>query len=232
MIPEKMLKELDKSNQELLLDLFEIDATEFGGPIIYLSNISSEHGGPIFWRGVSYDPYPVQIEGAEFSNEGASNRPKLSVSNALGLVTGLVNAYDMMVGAKVTRRQVLATFLDASNFLNGNPQADPTQELVTTYIVSQMTSLTRSVGVFELNIPVEAENDLIPSRMIIANVCSWEYRGDGCGYDGIPVADEYDEPVSDIKKDKCSCSLKGCKLRWGKNAALPFGGFPSVDRIA
>ncbi|WP_374760649.1 hypothetical protein [Escherichia coli] len=32
----------------------------------------------------------------------------------------------------------------------------------------------------------------------------WTYRGDECGYSGPAVADEYDQPTSDITKDKCS----------------------------
>ena len=231
MIPDKMLKELSKSSQSVLLDLFDVDITEFGGAVLRFCNTVNELGNPVVWRGNVYEPYPIEISGAEMTNEGASNRPKLAVSNVMGLVTGLAAEYEMLVGVKVTRRQVLSDFLDASNFQNGNPGADPTQEVVTYYIIGQMENLTRDSGVFELVLPVETDDAVIPARLIIANVCSWEYRGEGCGYDGAPVADEYDEPVDSLELDKCSCSLKACKLRWGKNAVLPFGGFPSVDRV-
>ena len=38
---------------------------------------------------------------------------------------------------------------------------------------------------------------------------TWTYRGDECGYHGPAVADEYDQPTSDITKDKCSKCLSG-----------------------
>ncbi len=50
----------------------------------------------------------------------------------------------------------------------------------------------------------------------------WTYRGDECGYHGPAVADEYDQPTSDITKDKCSKCLSGCKFR---NNVSNFGGF-------
>ncbi|MDG6274832.1 phage minor tail protein L, partial [Glaesserella parasuis] len=34
----------------------------------------------------------------------------------------------------------------------------------------------------------------------------------------------------DPKKDACSHCLRGCKLRFGANAVLPFGGFPSTTQ--
>lgn len=231
MIPTGMLGEIDKSSQGTLIDLFELDLTEFGGQIYYFCNLKNEKAQDIVWRGVTYVAYPIQLEGAELSNEGASNRPKLHVANVEGLITGLVEEFDLIIGAKLIRRQVLDKFLDEVNFHSGNPNADPTQEYVTTYIVSQLASLSSSQASFGLSLPIETDDAQIPARLIIANVCNWEYRGDGCGYSGLPVANEFDEPVFTMAEDKCSCSLKGCRLRWGKDAVLPFGGFPSVDRL-
>ncbi len=42
---------------------------------------------------------------------------------------------------------------------------------------------------------------------MLANTCTWTYRGDECGYRS-GVADEYDQPTSDITKDKCSKCLR------------------------
>ena len=226
-----MNAEVDKSTQGVLLDLFELDLTQFGGGIFYFCNQQNENGGNVFWRGFEYQAYPIQIEGAALTNEGASNRPKLTVSNAEGLVVGLAEQYDLLVGAKVVRRQVLEKFLDAANFVNGNPSADPTQEFVTLYTIGQMTSLDRYTATFTLNLPVETDDALVPARLIIANVCSWEFRGDGCGYDGFAIMDQFGNPTTDMAKSGCPGRLKDCKAHFGKTAVLPFGGFPSVDRV-
>lgn len=55
------------------------------------------------------------------------------------------------------------------------------------------------------------------------------YRGDECGYSGPAVADEYDQPTSDITKDKCSKCLSGCKFR---NNVGNFGGFLSINKLS
>ena len=226
-----MNAEVDKSTQGVLLDLFELDLTQFGGGIFYFCNQQNEKGGNVFWRGFEYQAYPIQIEGAVLTNEGASNRPKLTVSNAEGLVVGLAEQYDLLVGAKVVRRQVLEKFLDAVNFTNGNPNADPTQEFVTLYTIGQMSTLDRYTATFTLNLPVETDDALVPARLIIANVCSWEFRGDGCGYDGFAIMDQFGNPTTDMAKSGCPGRLKDCKAHFGKTAVLPFGGFPSVDRV-
>ncbi|WP_311236648.1 phage minor tail protein L [Escherichia coli] len=64
---------------------------------------------------------------------------------------------------------------------------------------------------------------------LLANTCTWTYRGDECGYSGPAVADEYDQPTSDITKDKCSKCLSGCKFR---NNVGNFGGFLSINKLS
>lgn len=126
---------------------------------------------------------------------------------------------------------VYAQFLDARNFPNGrNPQADPTQESVSLFIIEQLKSLNDEVATFELALPAETDNARIPLLMITSDTCIWQYRSAECGYTGGPVADEKDNPATDPKKDACSHCLRGCKLRFGANAILPFGGFPSTTQ--
>ena len=61
MIPDKMNAEVDKSTQGVLLDLFELDLTQFGGGIFYFCNQQNEKGGNVFWRGFEYQAYPKDI---------------------------------------------------------------------------------------------------------------------------------------------------------------------------
>jgi len=42
---------------------------------------------------------------------------------------------------------------------------------------------------FELSNAFDLENVTIPKRKVINNFCSWKYRGEGCKYQGDPVAD-------------------------------------------
>lgn len=121
----------------------------------------------------------------------------MTFANFDGMLTAINNDYDDALGAIVTRRQVLEQYLDAVNFPNGNPQADPTREAVQKYVVEQRESSDSDFVTYILALPTETDNALIPRRVIQADICSWRYRGFDCGYDGPPVADEKDQPTTD-----------------------------------
>ncbi len=156
------------------------------------------------------------------NDRGSSARPSLTVSNLFGLVTGMAEDLQSLVGATVVRRRVYARFLDAVNFVAGNPEADPEQELSDRWVVEQMSQLTAMTASFVLATPTETDGALFPGRIMLANTCMWDYRGDECGYNGPAVADEFDNPTTDIRKDRCSKCMRGCELR--RNVGN-FGGF-------
>ncbi|OCG39711.1 phage minor tail protein L [Gilliamella sp. Bif1-4] len=235
MIPKKMLLDITKIAQDAIVDLYEVDLTKIVGnkTIFRFHNGLNELRRPITWQGNIYEPYPIKVDGFQKNGQGTSNRPKMTVSNAFGLITGLVKSFDDLLGAVVTRRQVLAEFLDAVNFEGGNNKADPTQEVVSQYLVERLTNLIPSESAtFELALPCESDGIFLPSRVIIAHTCCWQYRSSECSYTGGAIADERDALTNDVTKDKCSGTITGCKLRFGKNGILPFGGFPASAKLS
>ena len=96
------------------------------------------------------------------------------------------------------------------------------------YYIEQMTSQSAESATFTLVIPTEFDNIMLPARMMMANTCSWVYRSAECGYTGGAVADEKDQPTTDIKKDKCSKCRTGCKLR---NNIRNFGAFIAINHL-
>ncbi|WP_224156695.1 phage minor tail protein L, partial [Escherichia coli] len=153
----------------------------------------------------------------------------LTVSNLFGLVTGMAEDLQSLVGATVVRRRVYARFLDAVNFVAGNPEADPEQELSDRWVVEQMSQLTAMTASFVLATPTETDGALFPGRIMLANTCMWDYRGDECGYNGPAVADEFDNPTTDIRKDRCSKCMRGCEMR---GMVANFGGFLSINKLS
>ncbi|RPD90521.1 phage minor tail protein L, partial [Neisseria weixii] len=228
---------LSAVEQGALVDLWEIDLRSLGGERYFYCNQTNEKGRAVVWQGVAYEPYPITADGFETSSQGAGNRPNLTVSNILGFVTAAAEQYGQLVGAVVVRRQTYAQFLDAVNFKAGNPTADPAQEVVTKYVVERLAALTAETATLELAAPSESDGAVIPARMMLANTCPWQYRGgkdglqEGCPYRGRPVADRFDMPTGDPSKDACSGTLTGCRARFGATASLPFGGFPSCDKV-
>ena len=230
-IKQKTFPLLSEQDDNVMVDLWEIDLRKLGGKQHYFCAIANEKGGEVVWQGKAYGRLPIAGEGFELSSQGAPKRPKLSVPNIAGFVTAATEEYSQMVGATVVRRQVMKQFLDAVNFKAGNPEADSLQEIKSKYVVERMTSLTPEFGIFELAYPSESVGSTFPCRMMLADLCCWEYRSEECSYAGRPVADEYDMPTDDINKDKCSKRILGCKARFGETAVLPFGGWPGADKV-
>lgn len=230
MIPGKMAAEAAATEQNALVELWEIDLRKFGGAQHFLCNQPNEKGESVVWKGQAYQTYPIQGDGFAHKSEGAANRPTLSVANLFGLVTSALAQDDFLIGATVTRRLVYAKFLDAVNFAAGNRYADQTQEVVQYFVLERVVSLTHETAVFELTIPSETTGAKLPNRRVIANLCVWQYRKGACTYSGGACADVNDNRTTDIKKDECGKRLSSCRLRFGNNP-LPFGGFPAADKV-
>ncbi|EHW6133488.1 phage minor tail protein L [Escherichia coli] len=228
-IHEASLNESVKSEQSPRVVLWEIDLTVQGGERYFFCNELNEKGEPVTWQGRKYEAYPIEGSGFEMNGKGSSARPSLTVSNLFGLVTGMAEDLQSLVGATVVRRRVYARFLDAVNFVAGNPEADPEQELTDRWVVEQMSSLTAMTASFVLATPTETDGALFPGRIMLANTCMWDYRSDECGYTGGAVADEFDNPTTDIRKDRCSKCMRGCEMR---GMAVNFGGFLSINKLS
>lgn len=234
-ISSNLKLELAKLEQNALLELWDIDLTGITsirgtqGIVYRLHNGLNEKDSNVVWKGQTYTAYPIKGSNFENSVKGTSNRPKLAISNLFGFVTGLVNEFDDCLGAVVTRRQVYAHHLDPVNFKSGvNRLHNPNNEIVTSYIVEQVSAIKTEIVEFTLAIPTELDGLLLPARMMMSNTCQHIYRSAECGYSGRAVADEKDQPTIDPKKDKCSKCLTGCKLR---NNVRNFGAFIAIDKL-
>jgi len=232
--------------------LYEVDGTTFGtGEVLRFHSYSLAHteaeiaaagvnenklpAKSIWWQGEEYKAWPCKIEGIEASTSGSSAQPKLSVANLDSSITALCLAYDDMLQAKVTIHDTLGKYLDAKNFAGGNPSADPTQEKLKVFYIDAKSSETNEMVEFTLASPMDLQGLLIPTRQL-HSLCTWcirnKYRtGDGCDYAGTRYFDKNNNPVSDPSLDECNGTLTACKLRFGENNELSFGGFPGTSLI-
>lgn len=231
-IPAELIIESVDAGVGAMLELFEVDLQSFGGDVIRFHAGTNGYYKDVIWQGRSYSAYPIAVEGFEVKSEGTYSRPTMKVANITGLITGINHDFDDALGAVVTRRQVLVKYLDALNFPKGNADADPTMEAVSRYVIEEMAEETFETVTYNLATPVDCDNAIIPARTILADVCQWVYRGDGCGYSGGPVADEKDNPTSDLSRDKCSKRRSGCRLRFAKPSSLPYGGYPGSAKVS
>lgn len=231
-IPAELIIESTDAGVGAMIDLFEADLQSFGGDVIRFHAGTNGYYGDVIWKGLKYSAYPISVEGFETKSEGTYSRPTMKVANVSGLITGINSDFDDALGAVITRRQVMVSYLDAVNFPSGNPNADTSMEAVSRYVIEEMAEETFETVTYNLATPVDCDNAIIPARTILADVCQWVYRGDGCGYSGPAVATEKDVPTSNLALDKCSKHTSGCRMRFPKPASLPFGGMPGSAKVS
>ncbi|SMG61755.1 phage minor tail protein L [Cedecea sp. NFIX57] len=231
-IPAELIIESVDAGVGAFIDLFEADLQPYGGDVVRFHSSTNGFYTDVIWKGRAYTAYPIAVEGFEMKNEGTYARPMMAVANVSGLITGINSDFDDMLGVVITRRQVPVKHLDAVNFPNGNPDADPTKEAVSRYIVEEMTEETFEQVTYSLATPVDCDNAIIPARTILADVCQWVYRGEGCRYDGPPVADERDNPTADPNRDRCSHRRSGCRMRFKLPEPMPISSFPGSQKVS
>jgi len=77
----------------------------------------------------------------------------------------------------------------------------------------------------------------LPGRTAVANACPWQYattaNGSGCSWPRTDPNKYYNQSgvqVFNQQQDVCGKRLADCKLRFGDDQPLDFGGFPSLGR--
>lgn len=234
-VQETVEKSLEAELQSLapsaLIILYELDLTTAGEPEIFRFHSGvNEKMAPVVWRGEEYFPMPIKASGYEVSSQGVLPHPKMQISNADGVLSALVQSYDDMIGCKVTRRRTFARYLDAVNFVEGNPTEDPEVEFPRDiFYVNQKTHESREMLEFELAPLVEVQGIKVPRRQVIGNMCSFRYRDpDTCQYIGAAMFDANDQPTTNPAFDRCSHKVSGCLCRH-TNKPMPFGGYPGAS---
>lgn len=232
--------------------LIEVDGDDFGAGILRFHNCTLLHspaeieaaGGnegklkakSIWWQGNEYGAWPFEITGVSASTDGSAAQPKLSVANLDGMIGAICREYQDMVKAKVSIHDTFSHYLDATNFPEGNPEADPLQEFLQVFYIDSRSGETSESIEFTLSSPLDLQGLLIPTRQI-TSVCEWarrgQYRtGDGCAYAGQNgMFTREDVQTDDPSKDACSGWLSSCKMRFGETEQLDFGGFPGSALI-
>ncbi|HHT4259121.1 TPA: phage minor tail protein L [Klebsiella variicola] len=227
--------EIQSLSPSAVIELFKLDMSNTtSGGVLYFHAGTNELRDPVVWQGVTYNPWPLKATGFDKSGQGTLPRPKLQISNYGGAISAEVQANDDLVGCRLTRKRTLARFLDAENFLSGNPTADPEQFFPDEmWFVEQKTQEDETSVAFELSSVFDLMGVQLPNRQIIKNSCPWQYRGSECGYDG-PYIDKNNEPTEFQAADYCTKLYSACKARknYFANGIIHFGGFPGATRVS
>jgi len=230
--------ELQSLAPSAIIELFVLDMSDKpGGLPLYFHAGTNGLQQPVIWQGIEYMPLPIEAEGFEMSTKGAMPRPRIRAANVNGMFSAEVRDNDDLVGCKVYRKRTFVRYLDAVNFPNGNPEANPDQHLTDDlWYVERKMSENRYMVEWELASAFDLQGVMLPTRQVIQNTCGWRYRGAECGWTGGNF-DKNDQPC-EAANDFCGKRLSSCKVRFGSpdsafaivNNILPYGGFPGSVR--
>lgn len=246
-----LTNDIQKLEVDNVIQLIEVDGSDFNLDILrfhaynvpYSEDEIKEFSGDesklpaksVWWQGNEYKAWPYELTGVESSTDGTVATPKLTVANLDNSITSLCLAFDDLLQAKVIIHTTLKKYLDAKNFKEGNPQADPTQEQTNVFYINGKSSENNSTVEFVLSTPMDLQGLKIPARQM-HSTCYWCLRGwyrsgNGCTYGGSKCFDKNNQPVDAPSKDECPGTVKACKLRFGENNEIPFGGMPGTSLI-
>lgn len=220
-----------------IVTLVEVDGTKFGARVYRFHNenisftpeelMQARETGvlpqkDIVFQGEVYGARPFGISGINFTSNGKAGKPQLTLSNIDSQVSALIRTYNGMMQAKVT------IWITAREFMqdDGLIKDGAFRKLV--YYIERPNYCNQSMASFDLTSPYDMDGLMIPPRTT-QSVCYWAQRGwyrsgKGCGYNGQAMFDKDNNPVSDPAMDYCAGTVTACKLRFGQDQELDFGG--------
>lgn len=155
-------------NPDAYLELFDFDATIIGGSIYYYTN--SPTGGlsaPILWRGNSYYPLPIEIQGYENKADGsAPARPQLALSNVNKFMMAAVLTLGDLVGMKVRRWRTFYKFTDSGS----TPSTSAYFPIDEHFVTKKLPSSIKTNLSFELSGPLDRPGLKLPRRQILRDL--------------------------------------------------------------
>ncbi|WP_426994446.1 phage minor tail protein L [Methylomonas sp. CM2] len=210
------------------VDLYSLDLNSIGvGAVYYFYAGQDTDYTPIVYQGDTYQPWYVVITGIEKRGNGASPRPMAEVGNPGRFITDLCRAHQDLVGATIRRRRTLAQYVVAN-------EAAYRDEF---YLIERRAEESWSAVKFELGSPADLPEKQLPGMIAIATGCPHRYKstagGSGCSWPGTNPAKWFDrngDPVGSSALDVCGKRLSDCKLRFGANSPLDYGGNPGLGR--
>jgi phage-related protein len=166
----------------------------------------------LIYDGDKYFPIPCEDEGFEASVGNKFPRPKIRISNIVNkfrdpnvneagsgylswhrFISTILRSYNELRNAKLKRKRVFVRFLDDENFEDGNPFGVPNPYAFvedSSWVIYQKTNENKFFVEFELSSVFDIETAYTPARRLSANYCSFNYRGEGCQYAGLPMRDK------------------------------------------
>lgn len=216
---------LNSDFQKLFVDglvtLFELDGRSLGAGVLRFHGHAQADS--IMWQGQEFGAVSLEVSGLDRRSDGKASSPTLTIANNIAGLQGALSAYCLQFGDFAGAKLRVITTL--AKYLDGQPAA-ANESKTQLWFIEQKTSENAQQVTFELSNPIDFEGLKIPVRDI-TNYCEWQYRGEECGYTGAAMFTDKDKPTDNPALDRCAKRLTSCRLRFGRNKPLSFGGIPA-----
>ncbi len=218
------------------VELFRLDATSVGAGLFYFVQGRID-GGAVRHNGIEYQPCDVEFEGFEVNGQGALPTPTIRIANSDGLIQSAINTFGDLLGCELRRIRTFRQHLDDGD--DPDPSAIFGPDI---FKVDRKSSENDVYVEWELSAAIDQEGKMLPGRQVLRDTCLARYRAFNkntgvfdysraiCPYTGSVYFDRQDRPTT-ADKDQPSRTINCCKIRFGENNPLPFGGFPGVGRV-
>jgi len=171
-----IIPELKKLSQgSAWVELFELDASAFGGPIFHFCNHLNSLEQPVEFGGITYTAIPSQVTGWDLNQTGTSAKPTLYISNMKKQLLAAIISQGDLVGAKLSRIRTFAKFLSDGATPNGSAFIGPDKKIVEQKIFHDRTMLQ-----FQLTSVTDRAGMKLPRRQILKDPNHL-----GCNFPGV-----------------------------------------------
>ena len=188
------VNDLVGSSPDSLIELFQLklDPVLHAGAYVapgikyFYSGVNEKTtASKIVWDSVSYDAWPVIVEGIEYRVKGSLPRPTLRMSNLFGGMTAILNSVnnyiDPVTGennlaqdlaeARLTRIRTLVKYIDAANWQdNTNPYGTPsttTKFPDEVFFINRKIVENQEIVEFELRSILDFNHLTLPKRQVM-----------------------------------------------------------------
>ena len=190
------VSELQSINPSSLIELFTLELFNnlhgSNDVLRFHSGTKMNTNTDIVWQGNTYQKFPAEASGFEFTSKGQIPRPIFKLANLVGLTKDgqVLTVSDLMVlvnqtttqndliGSKFTRIRTLASSLDAVNFEgNSNPFGTPNSDELPQeiFFIDRKVQENRNFVEFELVSEIDLQGKKIPARQVLRS----EFAGVG-----------------------------------------------------
>lgn len=212
----KITSEVQKLEQDALIELFLVDLARQGGPVLGYHNQRANGAGVLTFGTQDFNALPMEAEGFALNGTEQPAAPTVKLSNMGSFVTALAAQYNGLVRAKVTRIRTYRKHL-----ADGSDPDASAKFAEDVFFVDRKVNENRIWFEVELGSSLDVNGVELPFRKMLPRCQAIFKDGVNCPYVG---AD------SSCLKTVEACQEKSDAGGFGGAAALPFLGFPAVER--